>query len=554
MANILGFRAIWLGLCGAALIALSACGDGSNNKTAQSGTSNGGTAGEAVLRRGNAAEPTTLDPHFSTGTWEDNIISDLLVGLTTADAAGKAIPGAAESWDTSPDGKTWTFHLRDLQWSDGKPVTAGDFIYAWRRILDPKTAAPYAAILYGFKNAQAIASGKMKPEELGARAIDDKTVELQLENPAPYLPELLAHTTAYPVPQQVVEAKGRDWTKPDTYIGNGPYTLVEWIPNDHITLVKNPKFYDAASVKIDRVVYYPIADPDAGLKRFRAGELDTQDGIPTNQFDFVKSTMGPLLHSDPSAANGWLVINLQHKPFDDIRVREALNLAYDRETMAEKVVKIGQPPSYSIVPPGIANYPGGVEFSFKNTPYSERVKQAQQLMQQAGFGPNKHLQTSMATGPSPDAKRIAAAVQEIWRSIYVDTEIVQLDAQVYSSNLRTGNFDIAGYAWIADFNDPRNFLFLLLSDNELNFGHYKNPEFDALIKQSDQEQDLKKRGEILAKAEAIALKDVPWIPTRYQVTLNLVQPYVKGWVANVSDKNRSRWLSIDKQSREAATH
>src|SRR5262245_41228308 len=277
MAKFPGFRGFVSVLCGAALFALAACGDGSNTKSASAGASNGASGSEVVLRRGNGAEPASLDPHFSIGTWEDNIISDLIVGLTTADAAGKAIPGAATSWETSPDGKTWTFHLRDLQWSDGKPVTAGDFVYSWRRILDPKTAAPYASILYGFKNAQAIGSGKMKPEELGARAIDDKTLELQLENPAPYLPELLMHTTSYPVPQQLVEAKGRDWTKPGSYIANGPYTLAEWVPNDHITLVKNPKFYDAANVKIDRVVYYPIADPDAGLKRFRAGELDTQD-------------------------------------------------------------------------------------------------------------------------------------------------------------------------------------------------------------------------------------------------------------------------------------
>jgi len=551
MARFLNLRSVWLALCGAALLAVTACGDGSSTKTSN-GAANGSTGGEVVLRRGNGAEPSSLDPHFTTGTWEDAIIGDMLVGLTTNDARGQPIPGSAESWETSPDGKTWTFHLRDHQWSDGKPVTAGDFVYAWRRILDPKTAAAYASILYVFKNGQAVNAGKMKPEELGVRAIDDKTLELQLENPAPYLPQLLMHMTAFPLPSQVVESKGRDWTKPGNYIGNGPYTLAEWTPNDHITLVKNPKFFDAANVKIDRVIYYPISDPDAGLKRFRAGELDTQDGIPTSQIGFVQSTMGPMFHKEPFLANGWLVFNMARKPFDDIRVREALNLAYDRETMADKVVNIGQPPSYSIVPPGIANYPGGVEFAFKSMPYPERVKRAQELMRQAGYGPDKRLRTTMATGPSNDAKRIAAAVQEIWRNIYVDAEIAQSDAQVYNLNLRSGNFDIAGYAWVADYNDPRNFLFLLLSDNELNYGHYKNPQFDALIKQSDQEQDLAKRGELLAKAEAIALKDMPWIPTRFQVTLNLVQPYVKGWSTNINDMNRTRWLSIDRTEQAAA--
>jgi len=201
-------RAVWLGLCGAALLALAACGEGSQTEGAN-GASQGGP-GEVVLRRGNGAEPGSLDPHFTTGTWEDAVVSDMLMGLTTNDARGRAIPGAAERWDTSPDGRTWTFHLRDHQWSDGKPVTADDFVYSWRRILDPKTAANYASMLYVFKNAQPINAGRMATDQLGVRAVDDKTLEVQLENPAPYLPELLAHMTTLPVPSHVVEPRGRD--------------------------------------------------------------------------------------------------------------------------------------------------------------------------------------------------------------------------------------------------------------------------------------------------------------------------------------------------------
>jgi len=538
-------RAIWVGVLGAALGTIAACGDGTGTQGAKSAAP-GASGGEIVLRRGNGGEPASLDPHFVTAANEDAVISDMLIGLTTQDAEGRPIPGAAERWETSPDGKTWTFHLRDHQWSDGTPVTANDFVYAWRRVLDPKSAAPYGAILFAFKNAEAISAGKMAPDQLGARAVDEKTLELQLEHPVPYLTQLLGHATAYPVPSQVVERFGREWTNPGNYVSNGPYTLAEWTPNDHIALVKNPRFYDAANVKIDRVVFFPITDPDAGLRRFRARELDVQDGIPTSQIAFVESTMGEMFHKEIYLANGWLALNLQRKPFDDIRVRQALNLAYDRETMAYKVVNIGQPPSYSLLPPGIANYPGGVEFDFKNMPQAERVKRAQELMRQAGFGPDKPLKTTMTTGPSPDTRRIAAAVQEIWRAIYVEAEIVQIDPQVYSSNLRSGNFDIAGYGWLADYNDPRNFLFLFLSDNELNYGKYKNPAFDALIHQSDQEQDLEKRGQLLAQAEALLLKDTPIIPNRFQVTLNLVQPYVKGWVTNISNTNRTRWLSIER--------
>ena len=537
-------RALWLGLCGAALLALAACGDGSETKSASATAP--GAPGEVVLRRGNGAEPGSLDPHYTTGTWEDAVVSDMLMGLTTNGPDGKPIPGAAERWDTSSDGRTWTFHLRDHQWSDGKPVTASDFVYSWRRILDPKTAANYASMLYPMKNAQPINAGMMGTDQLGVRAVDDKTLEVQLENPAPYLPELLAHMTTLPVPSHVIDPMGRDWTNPGSYVGNGAFVLSEWIPNDHITLVKNPRFYDAANVKIDRVVFLPLTDPDVGLRRFRAGELDVQDTIPVTQIAFVESTMGSMFHKEIYLANGWLVLNMTRKPFDDIRVRQALNLAYDRETMAYKVVNIGQPPAYSIVPPGIANYPGPVEFDFKSMPYPERLKRAQELMREAGFGPDKRLKTTMATGTSADARRITAAVQEIWRSIYVDADIVTSDAQVHFANMRAGNFDIAGAGWVADFNDPRNFLFLFLSDNDLNDSGYNNPAFDALIKQADQEQDLAKRGQLLAQAEALLLRDVPVIPNRFQVTLNLVQPYVKGWVTNVSNTNRTRWLSIER--------
>lgn len=527
----------------AALLVLAACGDG-GTQTQTGGES--GNAGEMVFRRSNGAEPSSLDPHFITGAWESAIIGEVLMGLTTEDAGGKPIPGAAERWETSADGLVWTFHLRDHIWSDGTPVTAEDFLYAWRRMLDPKTAAPYASILYIFKNAQAVNTGKIGPEQLGIRAIDARTLELTLENPAPYLAEMLTHATSYPLPRHVVEAKGRDWTKPENYVANGPYRLAEWIQNDHITLRKNAKFYDAANVKIDQAIFYPVADPDAGLRRFRAGELDTLDNPPASQIAFIETNFGDMLHREPYLASGWLELNMRKKPFGDICVRQALNLAYDRETMANKVIGIGQPPAYSIIPSGIANYPGGVALDFKDVPYPERVTRAAALMREAGYGPDKRFKTTITTGPSNEARRIAAAVQEIWRAIYVDSEIVQIDAQSYSATLRNGDFDIAAGGWIADFNDARNFLYLLMTGNEMNYGRYSNPAFDALIAASDKEQDLVKRGAILADAERLALHDVPWIPTRFQVTLNLVRPYVKGWITNITNTNRTRWLSVEK--------
>jgi oligopeptide transport system substrate-binding protein len=541
-------RAFLTSACGAALV-LAGCGQ---SNTQAGGAAGGGSSGEIALNRGNGAEPKSLDPHHTEGTWEAAITGDLLTGLFTEDAEGKPMPGVAERMETSPDGKTWTFHLADHQWSDGMPVTADDFVYAWRRILDPKTAAQYASILYIFKNAESINAGKMKPEDLGAKAIDAKTLQLELEHPAPYITELLTHQTTFPVPRHVVEAKGDSWTQAGNYVGNGAYTLAEWVPNDHVTLVKNPKFYDAENVKIDRVVFYPTTDADAALKRFRAGELDVQDPLPASQIDWLRANMPETLQIGPYLGLGYIVVNQTRKPFDDVRVREALNLAYDRETVSDKLIRLGQEPAYTFVPPGIANYPHGNALDFKPMPYSDRVKKAQDLMRQAGYGPQKPLSTTYSISTSPDARRIAAAVQQMWKQIYVNVELTPSEVQINYMKLQNGDYDIGGAGWIADYDDARNFLFLLMTNNGgFNYGRYKNAEFDKLMNQSDLEPDLKKRGELMAKAEAIALKDYAWIPTLNQVTSNLVRPYVKGWAANIKDIHRTRWLSIDTAARAA---
>nr|ACN58947.1 oligopeptide ABC transporter [uncultured bacterium BLR7] len=541
-------RAFLLSTCGAALV-LAGCGD-SGPQT--NGAASNGPSGEIVLNRGNGAEPKSLDPHFTEGTWESAITGDLLMGLLTEDAEGKSIPGAATNWETSTDGKTWTFHLADHQWSDGMPVTAEDFIFAWRRILDPKTAAQYASLLYLFKNGEAINTGKMKPEELGAKATDAKTIVLELEHPVPYLTELMTHQTTFPVPKHAVEAKGDDWSKAGNYIGNGAYTLAEWVPNDHVTLVKNPKFFDAANVQIDRVVFYPTTDGDAALKRFRARELDVQDPLPASQIDWLKQNMPETLQIGPYLGTGYIVVNQTRRPFGDVRVRQALNLAYDRETVSEKIRRLGEPPAYTFVPPGIANYPYGNSLDFKELPYAERIKRAQGLMRQAGYSAEKRLKTTYSISTSPDARRSAAAIQQMWKEIYVDVELVPSEVQINYLKLQNGDYDIGGAGWVADFNDARNFLFLLMTNNGgFNYGRYKNAEFDKLMNASDLEPDLKKRGDLMARAEAIALKEYAWIPTLNLVTLNIVRPYVKGWVANVKDTHRTRFLSIDTAARAA---
>ncbi len=498
----------------------------------------------SVLNRGNGAEPKSLDPHFIDGLDESNIDGDILIGLLTMDARAAPIPGAATSWTTSPDGKTWTFHLRDHVWSDGRPVTAQDFVFAWQRLLDPKTGAYYAYNLWVVKNAHAISLGKLPPAALGVHAPDDKTLVIDLEHPAAYLPELLTHDTAYPLPRHVLLAKGNQWSRPGNFVGNGPYVPREWIANDHLTLVKNPRFYDAADVHIDVVTYYPTPDSDAAVRRLRAGELDTQTPIPLTQIDWLRKHMPATVHTKPFLGLSYISINSHRPPLDDIRLRRALNLAFDREIITQKVLRLGEPPAYSIVPPATANYPGGRYLDFRALPAPARLAKAQWLMTRMGYGPDNHLRLTFETFNEPNNKRIAAVAQAMFRQIWVDIDIVAMDAAVHSRNLQQGNYDLGVASWFADFNDASNFLDLLRADGGNNYGRYNNPAFDRALDAAQLEPDGKKRGALLAAAEGLALRDYPWIPMRFRTTQDLVQPYVKGWLDNPRDANRTRWLWI----------
>jgi len=512
----------------------------------------GGEPGEMVFYRGNGAEPDTLDPHLSGSTWQNNIIGDMLLGLTTEGPQGEAIPGAASSWEISDDALTWTFHIREHQWSDGVPVTAGDFVYAFRRLLNPLTASTYAYYLYPILNAEAVNGGEIPVEALGVEAPDDATLVVRLENPAPYLAEFMRHTTTFPVPRHVVEELGTAWTRPGNYVANGPYVLESWVPNDHVELVKNPLFYDAENVAIDRVFFYPTSDYVAALQRFRAGELDMQSVLPDAQIDWIRQNMPETIDLKPTLTVEYISVNFAREELSDVRVREALSLALDRETIVERVRRMGNPAAYSIVPPGIANYPGDVSLSFADMPHEQRLERARMLMEQAGYGPDNRLEVGLAVrSASADARRRPAAMQQMFSEIYVDAEIEQSDAAVFYNLMQEHDFDLGIAGWVADFNDASNFLDLLRTGNSNNYGQYSNAEYDELMDRAAAEQDLEVRGRLLADAEAIALSEHAWIPEFFGVNRALVHTYVDGWVTNVDDNTRTRWLRIDEEARAA---
>jgi oligopeptide transport system substrate-binding protein len=525
----------------AALALLAAC--------ARSGGGNHTVHAADYLVRGNGAEVKSLDPHYIDGQWEANVVGDMLVGLTTDAANGDPMPGAATSWETSPDGKTWTFHMREHVWSDGVPVTAEDFVYAWRRILEPARGAPYAYYLWLIKNAKAISDGKLPTTALGVTAKDDKTLVVQLEHPAPYMLQYLLHQAVFPVPRHVLLAKGDAWARIENYVANGPYVPKEWVPNDHITLVRNPRFYDAANVRIQTIIYKPTSDTLAALKAIRAGELDTQNLIPGAEITWMRHHIPRALQINTALAVNYLTTNFQRKPFQDLRLRQAIALAYDRETITQRIYRLGEPPAYHFVPPGVANYSGGAQFFFKKLTFDQRVALAQKLMGEMGYGPDNHFHTTYDTTTSPDSKRGAAALQAMLKHVYIDIDIVNSDTQIFYKKLQEGQFDIASGSWFGDFDDAGTFLDLVQSESGNNYGKYDSPRFDALLAKSYQTIDVKARSDLLRQAEQTALDDLGVIPTRFLVTQDIVEPYVKGWIPNVRDFNRSRWLWIEPHAR-----
>ncbi|MBI1238766.1 MAG: peptide ABC transporter substrate-binding protein [Alphaproteobacteria bacterium] len=498
------------------------------------------------LKRGNTSEPDSLDPHKVTGQWENNLIVDLFVGLMTFDAKGEPIPGAAESYTVSDDGLTYTFTIREGHvWSDGVPVTADDFVYALRRINDPKTAAQYASLTFAVKNAEAVNAGEMAPDAVGARAIDPRTLEITLAYPAPYFLQLLTHYTMYPVPKHIVEAEGKDWSGRPGMVSNGPYTLDEWVPNDHIRLVKNPLFYDAANVALDAVSYFPTTDGEAALKQFRASELDLNNDLPISQLEWLRDNLPDAVRIHPFMLTTYVVFNLRHPPFDDVRVRRALTLAIDRDLLNYAVLKGIQVPAMALVPPGIHAYPGTARIQGAEAEITERRETARALLAEAGFGPDKPLRANILFSNTADNRRIVVALQDMWRKIGVIAEPQGSESRIHYTNLRTGNFDIGWAGWIADYNDARNFLFLAETrSGQMNYAGYSNPAFDALVAEGDRTSDPVARGAILTRAEQMLLDDLPMAPVYFGTSRNLLHMTVRGWVDNVVDIHPTRFLDL----------
>jgi oligopeptide transport system substrate-binding protein len=503
-------------------------------------------AGKVCLEYGNESDPLTLDPQTSNLLTESRIIGDLMVGLTTDAADGSAIPGMATSWEVSPDGLTWTFHLRDAKWSDGVPVTAEDFVYSYRRVLDPKTGSIYAYLVTLLKNGQAVNDGKAPLSAVGAAAPDLHTLVLTLEHPAPYMPQLLMHQSFYPVPRHVVEKLGDAWVKPGNYVSNGAYKLAAWKLGDHLEVDRNPLFFDAAHVCVDRINYYPTADVVSAERRVQRGELDINTTFQSNRLAHIREVMPGYAKPALTLATSYLSFNTRDvKPLKDIRVRRALSEAIDRDFITGKLQRAGQQPAYSFVVPGMANYAYGAELRWAHEPFVQRQIEARALLAQAGYGPSHPLRLEIKVPNTSETQLLMEAVQADWRSVGVDAAIVQNEGQIAFAAYRDRDFQVGAMSWYADFDDPITFLGLLRSDvGAQNYGDYKNPAYDALLAQADGEPDAARRAQILKRAEQVMLDDEAMAPIGFNVSRSLVNPKVTGWVDNPLNNHRARWLCV----------
>lgn len=505
-------------------------------------------AGAPLYRRGNDADPETLDPHRSSTVAEAHILRDLCDGLLTYDNTGALIPGAARAWTLSEDGQTLRFELRpDGRWSNGDPVTAEDFVYSLRRILDPATGAKYAEILFPIRNAAAVNRGEKPVDALGVVAEAPLRLTLTLEQPTPYILELLTHQTALPVHRATVERYGDSFTRPGNLVTNGAYRLLERVPGGAITLEANPRHPDAGSVAIRRVEFLPVPDLSAAVRRYAAGEIDSLADLPADQIADLRRRFGAQVVLGPSLGLAALAVNTRKAPFSDRRVRQALSLAIDREYLADGLYGGTMSPAYSLCPPGLDNYRTPPETEGRLGLPIDHEAEARRLLGEAGFGPARPLTVEYRFNVSDNNRNTAVALAEMWRDLGIVTRFVYTDAKTHFAYLSEGgDFDIARVSWIADYSDPQNFLFLLQTGNKAAIaGKWSDPAYDALMQRAAAERDLGRRADLLYEAESLALRELPWIPLMHYRSKALIAPRLHGYHPNLRNAAPTRFLRLD---------
>jgi oligopeptide transport system substrate-binding protein len=523
----------------AAPLALAISGCGQRKQVA-------GEKPQAILLRGNGPDPDSLDPHKARSTESMTVLRDLFEGLTRLDRNAATIPAAAESWSVSADGLVYTFKLRpNLRWSNGEPVVAEDFAAGLRRLVDPATASQYAQVIDVIQNAAEIVAGKKKPGALGVAAPDTQTVVVTLSSPAPYLPGLMAHPSTAPLHRPSLAKFGERFARPGDQVSNGAFVLTEWLQGSYIRLARNTHYWNNAANKIDSVKYLQIADENAELRAYRAGELHCTVVVPRGQFDWIRENLAAELHIAPQLSTYYYGFNLDRALFArNPKLRQALSMVIDRERLATSVLRVGELPAYGWVPPGVDNY-SSQSFEYATTPTATRIETARRLLTEAGYSREKPLRFELRYNAGEVHTKVAVAVASMWKeALGVEARLAAVEFKSLFEAIDRREVDMYRLSWVGDYNDPYTFLQYLKSGFGINLPHYASAAYDSLLDEASRQTDAIRRRELLERAERTMLADHPLIPLYFYVNKHLVKPALKGWYDNVMNVVYSQDLEL----------
>ncbi|HMA10340.1 MAG TPA: peptide ABC transporter substrate-binding protein [Steroidobacteraceae bacterium] len=500
------------------------------------------------LHRHLSQAPRTLDPSLNEDVAAYSIADDLFEGLVRLDAGGNVVPGVASGWDVSDQGLTWRFHLRpEARWSNGDPVRARDFVYAWRRIMDPATGSVNRAQLTPIAGAEAIQAGSEPLTALGVRALDDRTLEVRLASPTPYFLYLLTLCWFMPLHEPTIRRHGTAWTEPAHIVGNGAFVLRSRTASGPLTLARNPFYWDAAAVKLKAVTYHPVTDTAAATARFLAGDLDITDRFQLEDLDWLRRDLAGQVRLEPYFATYMMAMNVTRPPFDDVRVRQALVMALDREVLTGKLLQGKYSPAYGIVPP----LPGydTVMPEWAALPAGVRHARARELYAAAGYSPRKPLQVQLWYPMSDsDTRRVMEGMAAMWRTtLGANVRIETEEWRAYQQDRMLRQHGLFYYTWTGDYPDPLTFLALALTGGDQNHMQYSSDRYDAAVAEGRRAVDAAARQAAYQRAERILYDDAVVLPIYYYRSKHLVRGYVQGWQQNSMDRHASRGLYLARE-------
>lgn len=546
-------KVIALFLAATMVFGLAACGGGGNNDQGgdnQSQSSTEGTddadegssssSGEKILSVQVGPDPETMDPALNSAVDGANMLLHSFECLLTVDQDGQLAEGQAESWETSEDGLTWTFHLRDgLKWSDGSDLTANDFEYSWKRVCDPNVAAPYAeTVLSMVEGYDKAIEGEL--DALQVKAEDDSTLVVTLSAPCTYFGSLAAFATLSPVQEATIEANGDGWaTEAETYISNGPFYVSEWVPGSHILMSKNTNYWNADAIKLDGIKFNLIEDANASYSAYQTGEVLMIKDVPTEEIPSLEGNDD--YYVDPIIGTYYLSLNLDREPFNDKNVRKALSLAIDREYVADTLMQGTYTAAGNFMGPGwidtdgsefIENANGGEPY-IDTTDFEGNLEEAKKLLADAGYPDGEGLPSiTYSTNDSGYHKVVAEYLQEAWAELGIDLKVEIVEWASFTPMRRNGDYDSSRNGWVGDYSDPSNMLDLLCSTNGNNDGNFNNADYDKAMQESRATVDPEERSKALHAAEDILMEEAGCVPVAY---------YNDFWLQ--SDKITGSWHS-----------